>query len=69
MPHVLYYGRLEKDNIMVMELLGPSIEDLFRLCQRRFSMKTICMIAKQLVNIEYIYFFNYNKNTFIYIKV
>jgi len=49
MPRVLYYGQLEKDNIMIMELLGPSIENLFRLCHRRFSMKTICMIAKQLI--------------------
>ncbi|ORX85599.1 kinase-like protein [Anaeromyces robustus] len=49
MPRVLYYGNLEKNNIMIMELLGPSIESLFRLCQRNFTMKTICMIAKQLI--------------------
>ncbi|OUM68394.1 hypothetical protein PIROE2DRAFT_58068 [Piromyces sp. E2] len=49
MPKVLYYGRLEKDNIMIMELLGPSVEALFRLCHNHFSMKTICMIGKQLI--------------------
>jgi len=57
MPKVLYYGRLEKDNIMIMELLGPSIEALFRLCQRQFTMKTICMIGKQLVSFFYVVFF------------
>ena len=49
MPKVLYYGRLEKDNIMIMELLGPSVEALFRMCHNHFSLKTICMIGKQLL--------------------
>jgi len=49
MPKVLYYGTRNTENIMIMELLGPSIESLFNICERSFSIKTVCMIGKQLL--------------------
>jgi len=57
MPKVLYFGQKNTENIMIMELLGPSIESLFNICERHFSIKTVCMIGKQLVRISFFFFF------------
>ncbi|PIK52404.1 casein kinase 1 protein catalytic subunit, partial [Apostichopus japonicus] len=40
-PKIRWYGTENEHNIMVMDLLGPSLEDLFNFCDRKFSLKTM----------------------------
>ncbi|KAK9471671.1 kinase-like domain-containing protein [Dipodascopsis tothii] len=48
-PNVYYFGQEGLHNILVIDLLGPSLEDLFDWCGRRFSIKTVVMVAKQMI--------------------
>lgn len=48
-PNVYYYGHKGGYNIMVMDLLGPNLDELFGLCDHQFSQKTVAMLAKRMV--------------------
>ncbi len=51
-----WYGTEREYNVLVMDLLGPSLEDLFNFCSRRFTMKTVLMLADQMIGrIEYVH--------------
>ncbi|XP_020220551.1 casein kinase 1-like protein 3 isoform X1 [Cajanus cajan] len=53
-PNIKWSGVDGEDNVLVLDLLGPSLEDLFVYCGRKFSLKTVLMLADQMITrIEY----------------
>ena len=54
-PKVYWCGIEGECNMMVMDLLGPSLQNLFSYCGKAFSLKTLLMIYFQTVRIPFIY--------------
>jgi casein kinase I family protein HRR25 len=48
-PWIMWSGKQKDYNVMVIDLLGPSLEDLFKMCNRHFSLSTVLLLADQLV--------------------
>lgn len=49
-PQIYHFGQEGLHNILVIDLLGPSLEDLFDMCSRKFTIKTVCMAARQMIS-------------------
>jgi len=59
-PNVHWYGVEGDYNVMVIDLLGPSLEDLFNFCNRKLNCKTVLMLADQMINrVEYVHAKNF----------
>ncbi|KAI8084496.1 kinase-like domain-containing protein [Halteromyces radiatus] len=50
-PRTYYFGIEGIDYCMVMDLLGPSLEELFEMCGRQFSLKTVVGVGKDMVSL------------------
>jgi casein kinase 1 len=54
--NVKWFGVEGDYNVLVMDVLGPSLEDLFSFCNRKLSLKTVVMLADQMINrVEFIH--------------
>ncbi|PPR02896.1 hypothetical protein CVT24_002280, partial [Panaeolus cyanescens] len=55
-PWIMWSGKQGDYNVMIIDLLGPSLEELFKRCNRHFSLKTVLLLADQLISrIEFIH--------------
>jgi casein kinase 1 epsilon len=50
-PNIKWFGVEGDYSVMVIDLLGPSLEDLFNYCNRKLTLKTVLMLADQLVSL------------------
>ena len=59
-PKIHWCGSQGNYNILIMDLLGPSLEDLFNYCKRKFTLLTSLMIIDQMISrIEFIHSRNF----------
>ncbi|KAM0668178.1 hypothetical protein ACQRIU_001740 [Beauveria bassiana] len=48
-PEVFWFGEETDFFVLAHELLGPTLEDLLNFCGRRFSLKTLLLLADQAI--------------------
>lgn len=65
-PHLKWFGVEGEYNAMAIDLLGPSLEDLFNYCNRKLTLKTVLMLADQLVSIMHFKFITSLNKSYLY---
>lgn len=61
-PKIFDYFEGPNYNALVMELLGPSLDDMFNKYNKKFKLSTVFMLAHQLIYTLY----NFHRSTFIH---
>ncbi|XP_073386038.1 uncharacterized protein [Physcomitrium patens] len=55
-PNMRWFGKEQDYNVMVLDLLGPNLLHLFKVCGLRFSLKTVIMLGYQMIDrVEYVH--------------
>jgi serine/threonine protein kinase len=55
-PAVHFFGIVGIYNVMIIDLLGPNLEEKFNTCERKFSLKTVLMLGIQMMTrIEFLH--------------
>lgn len=55
-PKIYWSGIQDEYNVMVIEMLGPNLENLFSLSGHHFSLKTVLVIAQEIIKkIHYVH--------------
>lgn len=54
-PLIYYSGEEGLNQVLVMELLGPNLDDLHSYCNKKFSLKTTLILADLMVILCYIF--------------
>ena len=54
-PEIIYFGNFKNQNVLVMEQLGNSLENLFieqrKRYKRNFSLQTVLLIGIQILKL------------------
>lgn len=55
-PGILWSGSVGEYNVMAMGILGPSLDSQFISCRRKFSLKSVLMLADRMLScIEFVH--------------
>ena len=55
-PKIIYYDKVKGYNVLVMELLGESLNTLFHRCNNKFELDTATLLAYDMIQlVEYIH--------------
>ena len=50
-PKIYEFFQIKGFNILIMELLGKSLSEIFNLCKKKFTLKTVCFLAIQMLKL------------------
>jgi len=59
-PKIYWYGEYKKYKIMVMDLLGPSLDKYYKICNKQFTIDSTVNLGYQMINrIEHVHKMGY----------